>query len=40
MKPEPQIIYPDEEIAFMVPNNEKKGDDFMNPCLLKSTNEH
>ena len=40
MKPKPQIIYLDEENAFMVPNHEKKGDDFVNPCLLKLTNEH
>ena len=40
MKPKPQIIYPDEKTAFMVPNHEKKEDDFVNPCLSKSTNEH
>ena len=27
------VIYPDEENAFMVPNLEKKGDYFVNPCL-------
>ena len=27
------IVYPDEENAFMVPNHEKKGDYYANPSL-------
>ena len=27
------IVYPNEEIVFMVPNNKKKGDYNKNPCL-------
>ena len=34
------IIYPNEENALMVTNHKKKGDYFVNLCLLKSTNEH
>ena len=33
-------IYPKEENMFIVPNLEKKGDYYVNPCLSKSTNEH
>ena len=33
MKPKHQFVYPSKEIAFMVPNHEKKRDYYMNPCL-------
>ena len=33
IKPKHQFVYPKKEIVFMVPNHEKKGDYYMNPCL-------
>ena len=39
MKPKYQFIYPIEKNEFMVPNNEKEGDYYMNPCLSQLINE-
>ena len=39
MKPKHNIIYPNEENVFMMPNHEKKGDYYMNSCLSKSKDE-
>ena len=36
VKPKHQFIYPNEENQFMVPNHQKKGDYFVNPCLSSS----
>ena len=33
------VIYPNEENEFMVPNHEMKGDYFKNPCLSQSINK-
>ena len=33
MKPRHQFVYPSKENAFMVPNQEKKGDYYANLCL-------
>ena len=33
------IIYPNKENMSMVPNHEKKGDYYANPCLSQLTNE-
>ena len=30
-----QFIYPNKEIEFMLPNHEKRGDYYVNPCYLK-----
>ena len=38
-KPNMNIIYPNEENAFMMAKHEKKGDYYVKPCLSKSTNE-
>ena len=40
LKPNFNIIYPNEENVFTVPNHKKKGDCYVNPCLSQSTNEH
>ena len=39
MRPKGQFIYPNEENVFMVPNHEKKGDYYVNPCLSQLTYE-
>ena len=33
------VIYPNEDNEFMVPNHEKKGDYYMNLCLSQLINE-
>ena len=33
------VIYPDEENEFMVPNQEKKEDYYVNPCLSQLKDE-
>ena len=33
------IIYPNEKNEFMIPNHEKKGDYYVNPCLSKLVSE-
>ena len=33
MKPNINIINPNEENVFMIPNHEKNGDYYVNPCL-------
>ena len=38
-KPKHPFTYPNEQKKFIVPNYEKKGDYYMNPCLSKLTNE-
>ena len=39
LKPKHKIIYPNEQIEFMVPNPEKKEDCCMDISLAKLTNE-
>ena len=33
------IIYPNEDNAFVVPNHERKGDYYVNPWFSQLTNE-
>ena len=37
--PKLQYLYLNEENVFIVPNLEKKEDNYVNPCLPKSMNE-
>ena len=34
-----EIVYPNKENMFMVPNHEKKGDYYVNPCLSQLKGE-
>ena len=40
MRPKHQFIYPYEKNKFIVTNNGKKRDYYVNPCLSKLTDEH
>ena len=40
MNPKRQYYLSQKEIVLMVPNHEKKRDDYVNPCLSKSTDEY
>ena len=39
MKPKHNVIYPNEENVFVVPNHEKKRDNYINPFLSQLIDE-